>query len=463
MLVNAIKKIRYEYILYMLIGITGGLAVVFNPAFLVVFIALAFFCFATWRWPFFTFIGLGVFLLIQESITRSYPAFLLLKRGDEALVVIMVLIFFLKKIMDRERIDYTPLALPLVIFIAWGMASALINKVPWQPALLTLYIFAKGFLLFFYVSNLKIEEKEINFFTKFFLRLFILFALIGLAQITLGRFVPIPLVPRYGGLQAATSIFGHHGFYGSIMGIGLAITLSLAWTRGLNRYFISMLIIGSGLISSTVRKTIVGLGVAIATTGIIFNKKYLSKAFVYLLIATFFFLAAFLPSAKKQVKEVSSVYVDMWGYGPRTQFYTGAETILLQSPIFGAGPGRFGSIASMIYKSPLYKKLNIDDTKFTMDTFWPQLIGETGLGGFILFSWLLGLFFAIAYKGYKVFSENGQLSFLPVAAMLILILSIVESFVSPTYNYSAYAYFFFAIFGLVYVGTSRIKVVKELK
>ena len=87
---------------------------------------------------------------------------------------------------------------------------------------------------------------------------------------------------------------------------------------------------------------------------------------------------------------------------PRMALYWGSVLVARDHFPLGAGLGRYGSWMSRIVYSDLYHQYGLDgiwglgptDPQFITDTFWPQILGETGLVGllaYIVFLAALGL------------------------------------------------------------------------
>ncbi|MFH1563368.1 MAG: hypothetical protein ABIF11_08145 [Nitrospirota bacterium] len=91
----------------------------------------------------------------------------------------------------------------------------------------------------------------------------------------------------------------------------------------------------------------------------------------------------------------------------RTFTYCESFRLLRENPIFGAGVGMFGGLASTIFESPRYD----DWSEYyrtlvyhmgSIDTFWPVIWGELGILGVIAFSLLwLSLFKRLKYMSNR--------------------------------------------------------------
>ena len=119
---------------------------------------------------------------------------------------------------------------------------------------------------------------------------------------------------------------------------------------------------------------------------------------------------------------------------------TEARSILLHVGIslsmqffpFGAGLGTFGTAAAQKYYSPVYSSYGIDNIYgfrsdnplYLTDTFWPAVVGETGVIGLILY---ICLIFCIFKHFYKKLSINNLSRFLIIYVFITLICSSIAT------------------------------------
>lgn len=107
----------------------------------------------------------------------------------------------------------------------------------------------------------------------------------------------------------------------------------------------------------------------------------------------------------------------------------------------GAGLGRYGSAMSRINYSPVYAEYGIDKThglterhsQFLTDTFWPMLLGETGvigLAGFLLF------LAAIAVRLWRraAAEQDAFVQVFVMGSLAVLLAAMVESLSAPIFT-----------------------------
>ena len=101
----------------------------------------------------------------------------------------------------------------------------------------------------------------------------------------------------------------------------------------------------------------------------------------------------------------------------------------------GAGFGRFGTYASVLYYSDLYDQLGLseiygltrENPYYLMDTYWPHVFAETGALGLMA----MALFMWRIWRRVRLLdSIEGRL------AALLLVEAVVESFAAPVFDNS---------------------------
>lgn len=130
---------------------------------------------------------------------------------------------------------------------------------------------------------------------------------------------------------------------------------------------------------------------------------------------------------------------------PRVIFYYNA--VVLASDFFplGAGLGTYAGHAASIFDSDIYMKLGFDQYswyrrgEYMTDTFWPHIIGESGLFGFLFYFLCLLTLFACLLTTAKF--EQQKSVYLVRAALGSLIFLYLNSLAAPN---------FFSMFDLFY-------------
>ncbi len=136
----------------------------------------------------------------------------------------------------------------------------------------------------------------------------------------------------------------------------------------------------------------------------------------------------------------------------------------------GVGFSKYGSWFSRVNYSEYFYKYNlnniygirlVDNAIYVTDTYWPQVLGETGLLGIATVIVFFGiLFFKISFRLLK--SYNSTVNKMPILfAFFILIHSLLESSASAIFNTSPQLILIAFVIG--YSISINIKEVKEKK
>jgi O-antigen ligase len=133
-----------------------------------------------------------------------------------------------------------------------------------------------------------------------------------------------------------------------------------------------------------------------------------NKAY-YLMFMSFLGLAILMPVIIKM----------SWAEIVAERFYRGyvikkSWEIWSDNPFLGVGPGMYGGVVSVEFKSPIYDKYHFSEywynfglkTFHSLDQFWPQIMVELSLPGLAMFLMILFLLSGIAMKKYKLVQSD---------------------------------------------------------
>jgi hypothetical protein len=141
---------------------------------------------------------------------------------------------------------------------------------------------------------------------------------------------------------------------------------------------------------------------------------------------------------------------------PRPALYAGSVAIAIDQFPIGAGFGRYGSHISRVFYSPLYEELGLSRVYglrprspiAVTDTFWPMILGETGIIGLLAYAaFIMTLMARVWRAGQRAIVQRRRALYL--GAFMAMILALVESLVAPTFVAPPVAYFTFAVAGVV--------------
>lgn len=363
----------------------------------------------------------------------------------------------------------------LGLMLACGLASSMVNAVPfdvWVPGTVLL---VKGFVLFYLVAGFAIRPDELR-------RGIVAIATIGLAIVAIGfaEFVAPDAVravlglPAFeqerGGLTVVKSVFLHPALYGWLTAfLALFAYARFAVLRERWALLLGLILTAATLISGR-RTPLLGIGaglvagaVRLAAAGLLPRRTWLpvAAAITILVIATLpvtsRFVAAtldeYLPS-RELVGELLSPDPDpaaLRYMQPRVGLTIGSIAIARDEFPLGAGIGRFGSHMSREVYSPIYARYGMDQMYgikpeapiAVTDTFWPMILGETGVIGFLGGLTFFGALGVQLWRAVAVASTPALRAFV-LGALLVYVEGLVRTLTSPVFVAPPIAYFILA-------------------
>ena len=365
---------------------------------------------------------IGLIILVPIVLhPRCIKVFDPAKEFTFEVLVIVALMFWVLKIIDREEIRFTstPLNLPILSFIAICVFS-LIWSNSFFVSLRELPLFLAGPLLYFIIVNNVREEKQIN-------------RIIG-AVIIVGAALGIYGIFQYNDIdfsfwayieEGRHRIFGLSGNPGYFAGylifpLSLAISLFLA-AKNRNRkilLLIGVLLMGTTLIVTLSRSSYAAFGLSLIFMFLLFllarGKRFIidnKKIFIFLLIVIILAVSLFIipnPLNKlgitiSQIKGSISItrLIDVFSSGRRVAIRKFTGMMIKDHPILGSGIGTF-KYNDLRYQAKFFEQgdnrsiypYGVADKAHNE---YLQLWAELGIIGLAIFLWLI-----IAYFNYGV-------------------------------------------------------------
>ncbi|HEY7525585.1 MAG TPA: hypothetical protein VIA82_01990 [Candidatus Limnocylindria bacterium] len=147
----------------------------------------------------------------------------------------------------------------------------------------------------------------------------------------------------------------------------------------------------------------------------------------------------------------------------RIALYDGAVEVARDKFPLGGGLGRWGSWMSRVDYSPLYCEYKVCDIHGlrpknpvnVTDTFWPQIIGELGFIGLAAYLVYLGSLAVGLWRGAGRYPA-GVLRVFTVGGLLILVQALIESLASPMFHSPPRAYLLYLVIGVAIAIGSRL-------
>ncbi len=423
------------------------------------------------RFPHRVLMATGAFLLLQDLLGRNLEAVApgmeeAVKHGDEALIVVFFLITFFRAAARRTPVRRSRLEIPLIGFVVVSLLGSAIASAPFGITLLQLFLYLKGFLLLFIIMQLPVDENTARRYARFFTGAGLLILLTGLIDLidplwfrTTFRTVAsgeIVIEQRYG-ITSVKSIFTHPGVFGWFTAFIALYGYAFYMTYNRARYLWLGVLFSVGSFLSMRRRNLSGIAGALA--GALWLQPLAKKIRYGIVIgasAVIFTILAW-PKIEGLFRDLGAVYItpDNPREEARNVLYITSRTLLNDYFPWGAGLGRFGSWMSQVHYSPLYKKYGLSGTygitrknpKYITDTFWPAIIGETGLLGLIFYLWICFRIFRLLYRQAKRADTLFERAF-TLGTLMIFIESLIESVAGAVYTSPPAVYFIFGSVGL---------------
>jgi hypothetical protein len=236
------------------------------------------------------------------------------------------------------------------------------------------------------------------------------------------------------------------------------------------------LLLNTGTVLSTRRTPLIGLAAALVT-GLIWRmrKWSLARAIAMvwgpLAVIALVFTLIFFPVLERAFEFTMEEYRSPPGViaeilspdpdanviataQPRVALYVGSVAIGRDHFPLGAGLGRYGSHMSRVEYSPLYGQYGLDqvpglqpaDGSAVTDTFWPMLLGETGVVGMIAFAAFIAVLLVELWHTAGRAEALRSRAF-GLGVLMLYVGALVGSATSATYVAPPTAYFLFAAVG----------------
>lgn len=340
------------------------------------------------------FFLLGMVVLLMQRTISLHAGGGIVDQFDEMFVAACVLLFGLQRVLRKQPLRVLPGGWLTIMFVLLGLMGCILNAVPLGVSVQGVLLIIKGFLLAWGVAQIDWTIEDIARIAKG-AAFFAVLLVIGAAAnfIAPGPWSQLVLAGQdYGtrfGLTPITSFFQHPGYFGSVMAMTFLATL--AYQAVFRRTKTSLLLLlgslGAAILTAR-RKVLIGLVAGVTVLGI---RLRLLPLMVVAALTVPALLLIFWRNIVDVVQYTWAEYFINPDAVARIRLTIDSFTVAVQSFPFGAGFGRFGSAVARQTYSPLYYELGYNDVwglgpteesgQFLTDTFWPAIIGESGLIG----------------------------------------------------------------------------------
>jgi hypothetical protein len=433
-----------------------------------------------WR-PVEALAGLAVFMLFRET----YARYLGVPIGpvDELAVGFIFLVAAMRAARSWRAWMSPPRDIAVLCVLLLGTVASLIAGVPVATWSVALVLVGKSMAFLYAVMWTRMRDWEIR-------GAMIAVLAVGLVVLGLGwielvdargfrEFLGLNHYPSVrGGTPVVKSLFVHPAPYGYLTAfIGLFLAAQFVITRRW-RWLALAVAFTTGPLLSARRRAILAL-VAGIVTGVVESVARLRsplavvREWAPVVVGVILVLALFTPGLVGLYELTLDRYVtrdltedEIEDLPPgadgdtspqaRIALYRGSAEIGADYFPLGAGLGRYASWMSRVDYSPLYeeyglsgiKGLTPDDPRFATDTFWPQILGETGVLGLVAYLVFLGSIALVLWREAR--RRDGDLyRLLTLGAGMVFAQAIIESLASSMFHSPPRVYLFYLVVGAV--------------
>lgn len=426
--------------------------------------------------------GLGAFLLFSLlAITTEAVFDVDLRYFDEIALVLLVALAILLRRVPNGRLRLGVPEVAILVLAGSGIISSLLGAVPADIWVLGFLLLFKGVVFFYLVAWMRLTLVEIE-------RVGLVLVVVALVILGLGfaelldptafhRTLGLPLYDETrGGIRVIKSVFTHPSLFGwftafaSLILYGRFVVTRTVWVLPL------ALLLNVGTMLSGRRTPLLGVLIALSV-GLIWHwrqspgTRLVWRTWIPVAAAVTVLAIAFLPVWTGMISETLRDYGNsqaavteilkedpdpevVASVAQRTALYVASVAVARDHLPFGGGLGRFGSYMSRVHYSPLYEDYGLTQiyglsraSRMALtDTFWPSVLGETGVIGLVAFGTFLA---AILTRLWRVSRQVGTVGWqvLAVIALLIFVDRFIGSLTAMTYVAAPIAYFTFGTVG----------------
>ena len=422
-------------------------------------------------------LSFGLVLLLTETV--AYWTGVDVRYGDEVGVVMLVLTAV---VIHRRRLVFPRPGwreVALGTFFVAGVASSLIQAVPAHVWLFGLALLAKSFVFLYLVISMPVSVEEVRRMSTVALGVTLVILGIGAVEflapdLATGVLGVFPYDETRGSIEVVNSWFTEPGLYGwlaafvSLFLLARYLVLKRAWAL-----ILALLVGGFAVLSG--RRTpviglVIGLGVGALHQALGRHVSWRSLAAIgggLLLLAAVsipaiggFYARTITdylgkPAAIMEVFDENPRSRRIALLQPRVALYAGSVAIALDKVPFGAGIGRFGSHMSREEYSPVYTEYRLFRVYglrerrpiAVTDTFWPMVLGETGVIGF---AGAIGFFALLFRDNWRAARPSGspEATAFTLGALMIFAEALFRSAAAPAFVAPPIAFWAFGAAGL---------------
>lgn len=483
---------KWTLALVCLAGILMGVAVAWNtPLTAVVFLTVCV-SLLSWKKPVAVISALAFYIPVERFLTVPLPgdAFVISQISGEVVLIALLTGVLARRLAAGKRLVSTPLDLALLAFIVACLLSAMVNGVGPKSTVYGIRIVLRYAILFYAIANGGFSRRDIRYMVGAYLAAAAIQIAVGLAQVpasgaakewfmakqevTIGNvdFTKGQNVREVGtGLR--TAIFGTMQNY-----VGYGIFLTGAWLvtfamvrfregpLGVGRMRILLVLGFACVVLSFSRSSLLMLLTGSAVISYLAgSRKWAFFVAFTLLSGLGFVIYLGAQFAGQDIPVLSNNILYRWirEFTPERLVWHEAGNyrlfllfvisvrVLSLSPIFGLGPGTFGSALTMSSGGDLYESLGMSADYvelFAADSNWTTIMAQTGLFGLCCFLFVV---FGMGAYSVRTFRRAADplLKGLCLAQIGLTTLMVVAGFFGPFFESRYTSFYYWAISGMV--------------
>lgn len=393
-----------------------------------------------------------LFLPFQNIIVMLFEQFgasvKFISNFDEVFSIVVlfaVIVFFLiKPNYFRFYLDY-PFTKFLLMFFIITFFSIIFNQLRLIQGLFGIYDIIKNLSVLFIMSSLNWRREELQNIVLLVIRLGLFLAIAGVIteilalSFNFGLDWFVSTQKRFGMYRTLSIVGPGNGNYLALYCI-LSLFLVLQMLRGSKRIFYSLILILCIFLTFS-RQALISL-ILLAT---FFVKRKQLKYLIGFLLSTLIISLIIIMTYLSDEKYEPDVYY-------RTFTILKSLEILKNNLFLGSGPGTFGGVASIIFKSNLYDDWpsyfkEMVERMGSIDAFWPAVAAETGVLGFLfLFLFMISLYMYLNNLSKNIKNQKHEIYKIGLGISRFVLVLIIMNFFTG-FNKAFLVYTFFTLCG----------------
>lgn len=345
-----------------------------------------------------------------------------IKYAAEGVLLLMLGALAVQVLTGRRKLVWTSLDVPVLLWIAVGLISALLNGGGLVQTGAGLRAMLQYYLLALIISNAGLDRQRLRSLLIGLFGLVTLLALHGVYQ----RVAGVPTPPEW--LDVTEQHIGTRAFgtmanpntYAGYLALFAAPLLALFTVRmGAGARLLvtgSLLTVVLAILFSLSRSAWMALALAMVLISIARDRRIM-----LLLIVGALLLPAVSPTmAGRLAQGFSMAYLNKSAAGGRIDWWNRAQEVAAVNPVFGVGPGQFGGAVANYFGTKANVLVNLPERHpIWVDSQYFQYIAEVGYLGLAIFFWIIITFLRAARDVYRRSDEMTGALVLGFAAAVV--------------------------------------------